>query len=443
MWRQIAHEGVPFERDGSYYGISLRLLHRTAQHYTSQGGKALRGGDERHAHASQPGSSAGISASHAAPCPAPPLDAAHPCLTLGPPHRSQAVHCSIGCSVVELAWASQNGDSPLWGCPSSPAEQLHRARLALFQDPLRHEAADHPSTAVLDVLSAGDTGNSLAVYFVPDLNITPYPGFVASSAAEGRAEGWSKMAWALVPWNAKELMPVTDGADGAGATCLGNSRPRPAALLLNVASKCGFNCISSAYFVEYLVMHIGSNDRLGEAGLHGVQGMADTSQTSSRLCMPYAALACGQAQRQCAALRTGAPSLMLRQAMWVPTSEEEQAVSTAGMQSVYVLLASAGPAKPKKYDSLPAATLSALPVTVYTPMLECALPRLERPWLVTMLAPGNSGIRPVTAVIAMDAPATVLGTATALEGPESVEGTVAASGCSTEDANSAMALTDG
>lgn len=46
-------------------------------------------------------------------------------------------------------------------------------------------------------------------------------------------------------------------------------------------------------------------DRLGEAGLHGVQGMADTSQTSSRLCMPYAALACGQAQRQCAALRTG------------------------------------------------------------------------------------------------------------------------------------------
>lgn len=79
-------------------------------------------------------------------------------------------------------------------------------------------------------------------------------GFVASSAAEGRAEGWSTMAWALVPWNAKELMPVTDGADGAGATCLGNSRPRPAALLLNVASRCGFNCISNAYFVEYLVM---------------------------------------------------------------------------------------------------------------------------------------------------------------------------------------------
>ena len=64
------------------------------------------------------------------------------------------------------------------------------------------------------------------------------------------------MAWALVPWNAKELMPVTDGADGAGATCLGNSRPRPAALLLNVASRCGFNCISNAYFVEYLVMQI-------------------------------------------------------------------------------------------------------------------------------------------------------------------------------------------
>ena len=39
-------------------------------------------------------------------------------------------------------------------------------------------------------------------------------------------------------------------------------------------------------------------DRLGEARLHGVQGMEDTSQTSSRLCVPYAALACCQAQRQ-------------------------------------------------------------------------------------------------------------------------------------------------
>ena len=65
------------------------------------------------------------------------------------------------------------------------------------------------------------------------------------------------MAWALVPWNAKELMPVTDGADSAGATCLGNSRPRPAALLLNVASRCGFNCIIYTYFVEWLVMQSG------------------------------------------------------------------------------------------------------------------------------------------------------------------------------------------
>ena len=81
-------------------------------------------------------------------------------------------------------------------------------------------------------------------------------GFVASSTAEGRAEGWSRMAWALVPWNAKELMPVTDGADSAGATCLGKSRPRPAVLLLNVASRCGFNCISNANFVEQLVMQV-------------------------------------------------------------------------------------------------------------------------------------------------------------------------------------------
>ncbi len=46
-------------------------------------------------------------------------------------------------------------------------------------------------------------------------------------------------------------------------------------------------------------------DRLGEASLHGVQGMEDASQTSSRLCVPYAALAGCQAQRQSVAFCIG------------------------------------------------------------------------------------------------------------------------------------------
>ncbi len=49
---------------------------------------------------------------------------------------------------------------------------------------------------------------------------------------------------------------------------------------------------------DYLAYLAEMQDGLGEAGMHGVQGMEDTSQTSSRLCVPYAALACCQAQRQ-------------------------------------------------------------------------------------------------------------------------------------------------
>ena len=49
-------------------------------------------------------------------------------------------------------------------------------------------------------------------------------------------EGGSTMACALVPWNAKELMPVI-AADWAEVACLGSNRLRPAVLLLKVASK--------------------------------------------------------------------------------------------------------------------------------------------------------------------------------------------------------------